>query len=898
MKLRSTTRLALPLASAITALFAAQSAHATNYYWDPGTAANGFSTVVGAWNTGSFWNTDSTGALGGPYIVNPTAADDLFIPQATTKTGNLTVTGTKIGSSITFMANVGPTVNITGGTIQIGGTGTKSGIYNASSGNNTVSTPLTINSTVSSISISNSGAGTLKTSNVTGLASTGTTQTVNIGTSSGAITLNGAFADSAAGGKVALNFNSSGAGITTLQVAGSYTGGTTFTAGTAVVTDATIMPTSGGVTFNGGTLQLKVGTGGWTTGQIDTLLGLATKTSGNLGLDTTNGDLTQWTNFSTSNLGGLGLTKVGANTLILDQNNSYTGATTITTGTVQVGSGGSTGSLGSSSGVSLAGNTTLLFNRTGSLTFTGNITGSPTTAAVTITGGLNLTLSGTNNFLGALNVQNGTISFTDWNNNLTGNAGLTLGGTAGLGAGTGTLEFTSSSNYTSSSTATTNKAITLYAGGTGVVQIDNAAAVVNLSLGSGNPQVSGSGNLLKTGQGTLILSNIKSSYSGTTTIQAGSLVAGGNAPSGAVGAFGNATSAIVLGNGSTLVGDAPGLLAGAQNGSPLVWGTASVGRDITVGSVSNTAAYNATLGSRNPSGTSSFTGNITLSTTATNYTVTLQAATGGTVDFQGTWNTNGKDLAIGSTGNTGTVKLSSSVTNVGNINVNYGTLMLAGAFTNNISSAPKVLVGSGTTLDVTGLTSGTLVLGSTQTLLGSGTISGTTIVNGILSPGDATNTIGRLAASALTLTSGSSFTYQLNSNTLAGDFQVVSNTNGLTLDAANGTLLNISDLGSTALAPGTVVSLMNYAGTLQGGYFTLAGPNTPLLPNTQFTLGLNTWKITYADATGGSNVSNPLGVGSFINLTTLTAVPEPGSLLAIGCLVGSGALLRNRRRHS
>ena len=28
----------------------------------------------------------------------------------------------------------------------------------------------------------------------------------------------------------------------------------------------------------------------------------------------------------------------------------------------------------------------------------------------------------------------------------------------------------------------------------------------------------------------------------------------------------------------------------------------------------------------------------------------------------------------------------------------------------------------------------------------------------------------------------------------------------------------------------------------------------------------------------------------------LTAVPEPGSLLALGCLIGSGALLRSRRR--
>ncbi len=31
---------------------------------------------------------------------------------------------------------------------------------------------------------------------------------------------------------------------------------------------------------------------------------------------------------------------------------------------------------------------------------------------------------------------------------------------------------------------------------------------------------------------------------------------------------------------------------------------------------------------------------------------------------------------------------------------------------------------------------------------------------------------------------------------------------------------------------------------------------------------------------------------------TLAAIPEPGSMLALGCLIGSGALLRNRRRRA
>ena len=147
---------------AAAALFGwAGTAQAETYYWDVNGATAGFSTVVGAWNgTSAFWNTDPAGGAG-TLIAIPTLADDLIIPQATTKTGSLTVSGTPIASSITFAADVGPTVTITGGTIQIGGTGTNSGIFEASTGNNTVSSALTLNSAVSGFSISDTSSGLL-----------------------------------------------------------------------------------------------------------------------------------------------------------------------------------------------------------------------------------------------------------------------------------------------------------------------------------------------------------------------------------------------------------------------------------------------------------------------------------------------------------------------------------------------------------------------------------------------------------------------------------------------------------------------------------------------------------------------------------------------------------------
>ena len=107
-------------------------------------------------------------------------------------------------------------------------------------------------------------------------------------------------------------------------------------------------------------------------------------------------------------------------------------------------------------------------------------------------------------------------------------------------------------------------------------------------------------------------------------MRSGALVAGDNVTASLAGPFGNAASAIVLGDGSTGAGDAPALLIG---------GTYSMGRAVNVGSVANAAAYNATLGSTNTTGTATFTGAITLNTAAANYTVTLQAAAGGTNDF-------------------------------------------------------------------------------------------------------------------------------------------------------------------------------------------------------------------------------------------------------------------------
>jgi len=239
-------------------------------------------------------------------------------------------------------------------------------------------------------------------------------------------------------------------------------------------------------TINAGTLQ--IGAGG-ATGNLGT--GAVTNNAA-LVFDRSNA-------ITVANaISGTGtVTQNGAGTLTLTGANSYSGATTINSGTLQIGSGATSGTLGAGA---VTNNAALVFNRSDAITVANTIGG---TGTLTKNGGGTLTLTGANTYSGATTINSGTLAISNDNNLGDASGRLTFAG--------GTLRFDSAMNSA--------RPITLGGGG---ATLDTNGNAITLS-----GVVSDVGTLTKIGTGTLTLSGANT-YAGMTSVNAGTLAVNGS----------------------------------------------------------------------------------------------------------------------------------------------------------------------------------------------------------------------------------------------------------------------------------------------------------------------------------------------------------------------------------
>ena len=704
-----------------------------------------------------------------------------------------------------------------------------------------------------------------------------------------------------------------GTGTLALTGSNSYAGGGTLLSAGILQTNsaASLGASSGNLTFNSGTLQLLA--------SYSTTRNYVANSGQAAIIDTNSNSLTDSGVIS----GAGGLTKNGAGTLVLNNTETYSGATAINAGTVQLGSAGVLPANTLTAGGNLALNGTLDLN------------------------GNNVSLSGIPSGSGGVitNTDNGTTSTLTINSSSSGTyAGVfadTTGLTTGTGvlsltkSGTGTLTLTNTSTYTGGTSITGgtvdygNGSTTTLASnilGTGPVSMSGGSTLffgvaqtyndqdinnnftlnnatiqsseatirlngtLNVASGGGTfyPQYGSKDILIKgivSGSGPLAVSDDYDNFNVTSGVH---FTNGANTYSGTLTintASGNGAYAYIDNNTALQYATVNVTGGGTGNlpvGSGLRFGTAA---PVVAALTGNTAVslletiFSDSPGSNNP---------VTFTATPVNLTIGGSNSADG---FSGVLSGAGGGLTkVG----TGTLTLSGANTYTGATNVNGGTLSAgvasvantSGAFGNN--SAVTLANVAGTTLDISGTGFNTQI----GTLAGGGTTGGNiTLGANTLTINGATNTsfggvisgtgggLTKIGAGIQTLSGASTYTGTTNIN--AGDLNV-----------------GVADVASTSGALGNGGNITFGGGTLQYGTGITQDYSSRIVSSASaMSIDTNGNNVTYGSVLAASNTGGltKLGTGtlalSAANLYTGVTTINGGVLStgAAGTLANAGS---------
>ena len=730
------------------------------------------------------------------------------------------------------------------------------------------------------------------------------------------VTLSAGFSDASAN-PVAVSVNLLGAGTmsvsggATLTLSGNdtYSGATAISSGTLQAGSTTAFGPTSEVTISGtGVLDLNnfsntvyslSGTGFVTLGTGTLTVG------GGLGpyINTTYSGVISGTGGLTYNTYDQSLTLTGANT--------YTGATTINQGTIQLGNGGATGSISPSSTVVFVSNAGLTLDLAGPVTFPNLISG---TGTVEIENGT-VTLTGANTYRGVTDVISGTL-----------NAGSStaIGTTTTVQLTGGTLNLNGNNILAGSITGDSASAINL---GANTLSLQNAVANTTYA-----GAITGTGAIDIIAVSNLTLSGNSNTYSGGTTID-GNVYANNTSGS----ATGSGTVTINVG-GSLTIGDfsAAGYVANipiVDNGIVDFYRTDSI-------TFPNQITGTGGVEVQDTGSVITLTGNNTYSGLTAIDQATLMAGSAtalgnGTTAFSinyygGTLNLNGFNISVGSiTGGSstypsdiilgsntltiggipGTTTFTGIISGTGGITLN-GPATEATYLTNTNTYTGPTVINTGAVLGL-GFSSLAGNIPDTSGISGSGTLLfyepvATTISAPITGSLSVTQTSG--ASVAVTLSGTNTYTgaTTINSGILeAGSTSAFGTDSPVTINGTgelnlNGYSNTIGPLAgsatSTIVLGGATLTIdppadPTFSGVISGGTLALTGPGTEVLTGANTTLtGISIANTSVLQVGDGSTVGASIS-GNVSNLGALVFDPaSTDDITYSGVISGTGAV--------
>jgi autotransporter-associated beta strand protein len=668
---------------------------------------------------------------------------------------------------------------------------------------------------------------------------------------------------------------------TSLTTAGSNTttaGATTLSGDFAISNNGTgVLNLNGGIT---GTGNLILNNNNSTADGIT----ISTASANNTGTITNSGSGTG--NVTISSAIGTNVTGVIQNsensTLTLNGTNTYTGATTINAGTLQIGVGSTTGSLSSSSAIT--NNGTLVISRSNAITLSNTISG---TGNLTQAGLGTLTLTGNNTYSGTTNINSGTLALSG--NGTLGTSTITInGGELNMG-GKSLANTLASLNGTLSNGTLTNN------GGNFELQNGTVSAIL-----------AGTNGVNKTTAGTVTLSG-NNTYAGATTISAGTLqIASGGCLGGGsyAGNISNSGNFIYSGtNNQTLSGIISGSGALTQNGT-------------------NSAL--TLTGSNTYTGITTVSGNSVLNIQHDNALGTTaggtSVASGSALRLLGDITIAGETLTLSGSGlnvdNTGSLRnISGNNTWAGNINSSgattyigsdAGLLTLSGNISNTNPTYPYTFTGSGNIL-VSGNISGTSSSAVSKLGTGTLTLTGNNTFTGLLAATQGTVSISSIGNVGEASAAGAGTTINIGGTALSGTLLYTGSaaTSNKTINLATGSAAYSSTITQngtgllkftsnfTATTSGNKTLILNGSGLgeIAGAIVNNTGNLTHLTKN-----GTGTWTLSGNNTYTGATTVN----GGTLNLTgsntgSATTINSGGTLIGTGnagaVTVNSGGII-------